>query len=71
MLAVMERELGDIFPFVAQGNLEPITQWLKEHIHRYACLKKPGDLFREVCGEFDPKYYTDYLEKKFSRLYGV
>ena len=71
MLAVMKRELGDVYSFVAQGNLEPITQWLKEHIHRYACLKKPGDLFREVCGEFDPKYYTDYLEKKFSRLYGV
>ena len=71
MLAVMERELGDIFPFVAQGNLEPITRWLKQHIHRFACLKKPGDLFREVCGEFDPKYYTDYLEKKFGQLYGV
>ena len=71
MLAVMERELGDIFSFVAQGNLEPITRWLKQHIHRFACLKKPGDLFREVCGEFDPKYYTDYLEKKFGQLYGV
>ena len=30
-----------------------------------------GSLHREVCGEFDAKYYTDYLTKKYSELYGL
>lgn len=71
MLHVMEQDLGDVFAYVAQGNLQPVTGWLQAHIHRFASYKKPGALFREVCGEFDPKYYTDYLEQKFSKLYGV
>ena len=56
---------------VAQGKLSQVTAWLREHIHRYASFKKPGELFREVCGEFDAKYYTDYLTKKYSELYGL
>lgn len=71
MLARMHEDLGDIFAPVAQGDLSRITGWLKEHIHRYACLKKPGELFEDACGKFDPSFYTDYLAKKFSEIYGL
>ncbi len=71
MLARMEQDLGDVFGPVSQGDLSHITAWLKEHIHHYASFKKPGELFREVCGEFDPSYYTDYLTKKYTALYGL
>ena len=71
MLACMEKDLGDVFGDVAKGDLSRITGWLRAHIHRYASFKKPGELFREVCGEFDAKYYTDYLTKKYSELYGL
>ena len=71
MLACMEKDLGDVFPSVAQGNLAPVTDWLRTHIHRYAGFKKPGPLFRQVCGEFDPSYYTDYLTKKYTELYNL
>ena len=71
MLACMEKDLGDVFDDVAKGDLSRVTGWLRAHIHRYASFKKPGELFREVCGEFDAKYYTDYLTKKYSELYGL
>ena len=71
MLSVMEKDLGDVFGPVAKGDLSQITQWLRSHIHHYASFRKPGALFREVCGEFDPKYYTDYLTKKYTALYGL
>ena len=67
----MEKDLGDVFDDVARGDLSRVTGWLRAHIHRYASFKKPGELFREVCGEFDAKYYTDYLTKKYSELYGL
>ena len=71
MLACMEKDLGDVFQSVEKGDLAPITTWLRTHIHRYAGFQKPGALFRQVCGEFDPSYYTDYLTKKYTELYNL
>ncbi len=71
LLAKMEEELGDIWMDVAGGDLSKVNGWLREKIHRHASFVKPGALFRSVCGEFDPKYYTDYLTKKYTELYGI
>jgi carboxypeptidase Taq len=71
LLAVMNREM-DFYGEVANGNLAVITAWLKEHIHRFGCLYDPGVLLEMACGEpFDPKYYTDYLTKKYSEIYDL
>ena len=41
-------------------------------VKKYGCLKAPGDLLREALGEeFDPSYYTDYLEEKYSKIYSL
>ena len=29
------------------------------------------DVVKNACGTFDPHYYTDYLTRKFSELYGL
>ena len=35
-------------------------------------MKDPADLLESSCGgKFDAKYYTDYLEKKFTALYDL
>ncbi len=69
MLKKMEEDLGDIWEDVAKGDLSKVTAWLKEHIHRHASFIKPGQLFEQVCGKFDAKYYTDYLTEKYTKLY--
>lgn len=71
MLSRMREDLGDIFADVEKGDLSRITAWLREHIHRHAGFKKPVELFEEVCGKFDAKYYTDYLTEKYTGLYGL
>ena len=71
MLKKMEEDLGDIYADVAKGDLSKVTAWLKEKIHRHASFIKPGQLFAQVCGEFDAKYFTDYLTKKYSELYDL
>ena len=71
MLKRMEAELGDIWADVAKGDLSRVTGWLKANIHCHASFKKPGALFEEVCGKFDAAYYTDYLTKKYTELYGL
>ncbi len=69
MLHKMQEDLGDIYTDVARGDLCKVTDWLRSHIHCHSSFKKPGQLFREVCGEFDAAYYTDYLTRKFTALY--
>ena len=71
MLRCMERELGDIYQDVAAGDLSKVTKWLKDHFHRHASFKKPGILFEETCGTFDPSYYTEYLKQKYVELYNL
>lgn len=69
LLHEMKKDLGDVFMKVAQGDLSEVTGWLREHIHRYASSRKPGELFESICGKFDAKYYTDYLTEKYTGLY--
>ncbi len=71
MLHKMQEELGNIYEDVANGDLSRVTAWLRENIHCHASFKTPADLFREVCGEFDARYFTDYLTEKFTKLYNL
>ena len=71
MLRKMEEDLGDVYTDVEKGDLSKVTAWLKEKIHRHASFIKPGELFRSVCGEFDAKYFTDYLTAKYTELYDL
>ena len=44
--------------------------WLKTHIHRYGALYPAAKIMELSTGEpFNPGYYLDYLEEKYSRLY--
>ena len=71
MLRKMEEDLGDVYADVARGDLTKVTAWLREKIHRHASFIKPGELFTSVCGEFDAKYFTDYLTAKYTELYNL
>ena len=69
MLARM-RETVDVDACEKNGDLAPINSWLCEHIWQYGCLYKPAELLERVFETpFDPKYYLDYLETKFTEIY--
>ena len=72
MASVMEQQLGaSVDELVARGEMNTITNWLKENIHQHGQLYKPGELLEMCCGKFDATYYTDYLVKKYSELYNL
>ena len=67
----MRRDV-DVDGAMASGNLQPIVDWLTEKIYRHGSRYDPMELLEQVCGApFDPSYYTDYLEKKFSEIYNL
>ncbi len=71
ILHAMNKEL-DFKKLVSEGKIGVITEWLREHIHKYGQIKKPAELLKICCGEeFDPEYYVRYLTDKFSALYGL
>ncbi len=70
MLHNMEQDV-DVEDSIAKGELAPMTAWLHEKVHQYGGLYVPADVVRNACGTFDPHYYTDYLTRKFSELYGL
>ena len=71
MLAKMKQDL-DPEAIIATGDLTPITRWLEDHIWKHGKLLDPMELLEQALGEpFDPSYFTDYLEEKFSRIYNL
>ncbi len=71
LLAKMGETL-DVDTVTASGDLKPIRDWLEERIWSKGCLYDPLELFEQAAeGPFDPTYYTDYLLKKYSEIYGV
>ena len=62
----MNREI-DLEKLLLAGDLDRISGYLREHIHRYGASKGMEELLCEVTGEsLDPKYYLEYLKKKYA-----
>ena len=70
MLRNMEQDI-DVWGPVSKGDLSQVSNWLREKVHRYGGLMEPADVVKNACGDFDPTVFADYLEKKYSELYGL
>ena len=56
--------------YLKEGNLAPIREFLREHIHQYGAAKKTQQILMDTVGEaFNPDYYIQYLTDKFTKLY--
>ena len=48
------------------------TRLIALHIWRHGRMYAPGELMERAFEEpFDPKYYTDYWERKMTDIYGL
>ena len=70
MLKNMEADM-DVWGPVSRGDLSEVSEWLREKVHQYGGLLVPADVVKNACGVFDPTVFADYLEKKYSALYGL
>lgn len=70
-LAAMERDI-DVWGAAASGKLQPVISWLTEKLFRFGGVKTPQQLLQDISGQpFEPRYYTDYLTKKYRKLYSL
>ena len=71
ILARMEKDIPDWKDQIARGNFQNVKQWLVGNIYRHGNLYDPADLIKKVTGEeINFKHFLDYLNGKYSRLYG-
>lgn len=69
LYATMEKQI-DVEKALETHHFEEISNWLEANVHHYAASKTMMEIVEEVSNEpFDPNYYTDYLIKKYSKLY--
>ncbi|MDR1390473.1 MAG: carboxypeptidase M32 [Treponema sp.] len=65
-------DLPHIESDLSRRNYKEINAWLREKIHRWGKRLDPADLLFNVCGEkLSEKPFYNYLEKKYTLLYGI
>lgn len=68
----LKEEIPDWNQKISNGDFASITKWLKENVHQYGATLKPAELIKKVTGEeLSAKYFIEYLNDKFGKLYGI
>jgi carboxypeptidase Taq len=71
ILATMEKDLPNWRKQIEKGNFSPVKNWLIKNVHSYGDLYDPPELVRKITGkELNVKPYLNYLNEKYSKLYG-
>lgn len=72
ILRTIEKEIPEFYNHIENGRYDVIQDWLKENIHQYGKLYTPNELIEKVTGEqLNAEYLVEYLEKKYSEVYGL
>ncbi|MEZ5065639.1 MAG: carboxypeptidase M32 [bacterium] len=67
-----QRDIPDLEKKIAAGDLLPLREWLRKKIHQPGRMYSAKDLIRRATGrEPSPKYFSEYVEKKFGELYDL
>ena len=71
ILNTMMKEF-DVYAAVEKGDFAAVLKWLKERVFSIASISTPDEWIRAITGEgLNTDYFLDYLEKKFTALYGL
>ena len=71
MLEKIAAEISDYKGYIARGSFKEIKGWMGENVHKHGNLYDPADLIKVITGDelrIDP--FLDYLDEKYSKLYG-
>ena len=70
--AALRRDSPDLDAALADGDTSPATSWLREKVQQHGGLYKPKELIERATGAAPSEGpLLDYLEAKFSDIYGV
>jgi len=71
ILIALGRALPNWRDQIAKGNFHDVKKWLVENVHHYGDLYDPTVLIKKITGgEINAKPYLEYLNEKYSWIYG-
>jgi carboxypeptidase Taq len=71
LLRTMEKSISDWKEQLTRGEFKNIKKWLARNVHQQGDLYDPAILVRKITGEgMNVKPYLEYLDSKFSWVYG-
>ncbi|MFX0184450.1 MAG: carboxypeptidase M32 [Candidatus Hodarchaeota archaeon] len=70
MLNTLKKDIPNFNELLKEGDFKPIINWLVEKVHKPSNLYDPPELIKRITGkEISPKYFIEYLEEKYSKIY--
>jgi len=65
-------DIPDVEARIAAGELRPLREWLREHVHRHGAKFSTRELLQRVVGgPIAVQPFMDYLRSKLSEVYGI
>ncbi|WP_066415995.1 carboxypeptidase M32 [Halorubrum aethiopicum] len=72
LYAAAESEIDDLEGSVADGDFDPLHEWLGENVHRHGSRYETNELVRRATGEdFSADAFLAYVEGKYGELYDL
>jgi carboxypeptidase Taq len=68
----MRQDVENVDEKIRNGNLQPLWDWMTENVHGHGRKYSTDELVEEATGEpLTAEYFLDYVEEKFTELYGL
>ena len=72
LFARLRQDVGDLDAMAERGEMAPVLEWLRRHVHSRGAELQPMDLMEEAVGHTPtPEPLIAYLEAKFTDLYAL
>ncbi len=70
--AAAERDIDGLSEMVADGDFQPLHEWLSANVHQYGARFETNELVKQATGEeFVADHFLNYVETKYSDLYDL
>jgi carboxypeptidase Taq (EC:3.4.17.19). Metallo peptidase. MEROPS family M32 len=70
--AAAERDIDGLSETVADGDFQPLHEWLSANVHQYGARFETNELVKQATGEeFVADHFLNYVETKYSDLYDL
>ncbi|MDR2257844.1 MAG: carboxypeptidase M32 [Treponema sp.] len=71
ILRNIKSDIPNFESMVAGGKFAPLRDWLNDHIYRWGCRLEPAELLQKITGEkLSVIPFVEYIEEKYTKLYG-
>ncbi|MFW6368929.1 MAG: carboxypeptidase M32 [Spirochaetota bacterium] len=68
----LRRDIPDVYERIAGGELTPVLDWLRKHIHTHGKRKTASELVHDITGgPLSAQPFIDYLTTKYREVYSL